>query len=154
MRLRQRIVQLLRQHLAIAAPGDLGADRLRLHVGVGHGLVAGVENLFWLSWVTCTSPSTTATREPFTPAVTSKSVPVTATRQSPVSTYRCPLVRCLAFTITLPRPKRTLRSSEFGLAERLERSRISTSDPSASCNTASESLAVRNSTSLGDRKSV
>ena len=72
----------------------------------------------------------TETREPFTPEVTLNTVPVTATRQSAVATYRWPELRLAACTMMLPRPRRMVRSLAVWVVENPERSRSSTTLPS------------------------
>ena len=112
-------------------------------VGLVTSWPPGRSTCSWLSFVTCTSPSTTDTREPFTPDTTLNTVPVTATRQSSVATYRCPWLRLAACTMMLPRLSRTVRSEAVAMAEKPDRSRSSTTDPSRNCTIASESFAVR-----------
>jgi hypothetical protein len=99
--------------------------------------------LSWLSWATSTVPSITVTREPLSPLFTLKTVPVTATRQSRVATYRWPEWRLAACTMMAPCSRPMVISLPCSETEKPERSRISTREPSRRRSIASESLAVR-----------
>ena len=84
---------------SIAAPGDLFLDRNSFHRAMRRELIAGMQDVIVVSAFDDTSPSMTETRVPFAPRFTEKKVPVTATRESPVATYRCPVRRLAACTM-------------------------------------------------------
>ena len=70
-------------------------------------------------------------------------MPLTATLQSSVSTYRWPEPCSDASTMMLPRVRWMVLSPDFSETYSSERSFISTREPSARANTAPESYAMR-----------
>src|SRR3954447_17068049 len=97
----------------------------------------------WAPCATLTEPSMTETREPFTPRLTAKTVPLTDTRQSGVRTSRVP-ARCLAaWTMTSPRSSRMVAPVEAAVTDSSVRSFNSTREPSARRMMAVEPLEVR-----------
>ena len=92
---------------------------------------------------TWTAPWRTATREPLIPELTENTVPVTATRQSGVFTYRWPEVRLAAWTMTFPPSSATVMSRPREPTSRAVRSLMSTMEPSERRRTACDAPFVR-----------